>query len=438
MPQRLPRKMSWVTAFAIALVLAAGAAALIAALNAQRRSGEEITTRFENVLVLRRVLRLAVDAETGQRGYLLTGDRTFLAPYEGASRELPQVLSRLDTAGYGTTSGELRGLIAAKMDEMALTLRLADSGRRDEALRVVREGRGKRYLDGIRARLEALTAREQGLIATAIATSERDSIRTYILLAILAAFVVALGAFGASLLLRTQRLEVEADRLRAVEAAEQETRLIARELNHRVKNLFAVVLAIVQLAGRGATGASDAITRIRERVQALANAHEVSLGRGVEQRFELEALIRATLAPYARGASDLVIDGPPLELPVMRVTPLGMIIHELATNAVKHGAWACAGGTVRVSWSVADDPGGNDASLKLLRLCWEETCPSSLAVENRSGFGSRLIAAAVSQLGGRLDRERRDHGLLCTLDAPIVDAQAEPSGFERAQPATDE
>lgn len=205
-------------------------------------------------------------------------------------------------------------------------------------------------------------------------------------------------------------------------------KLAVRELSHRVKNLFSVVLAIVQLGGRGAATPADAITRIHSRIQALARAHAVSLGHELLQSVDLAALLRATLSPYDRGDSSLELAGPPAELPTMRVTPLGMIMHELATNAVKYGAWRSPGGKVAVRWRVHAPAKNTNQALSILHIEWDEACETPLDhVVGKDGFGSRLFQAAVQQLDGRFTRERRLEGMQVTLDAPIVAAQPTPA-----------
>jgi two-component sensor histidine kinase len=161
-------------------------------------------------------------------------------------------------------------------------------------------------------------------------------------------------------------------------------------------------------------------------VQALARAHEVSVGNDPMGGFDLEALVKATLAPYAQTGISLEISGPPVELPPMRVTPLGLIVHELATNAIKYGAWSGDGGKVEVCWSITIEASRRDAPSKdRLRLEWKEVGTERLEPEGDPGFGSRMIEAAVAQLDGRLIRERGEHGVSVVIDAPIVRAQAE-------------
>jgi two-component sensor histidine kinase len=290
-------------------------------------------------------------------------------------------------------------------------------------MRVVLSGVGKQQLDSLRELTAAGVRQHHVQITAALQRSSVLSARIYLLLSALAACALVLVVIGMLLMFRNVGLEAETSRLRAVEAAERETQLVARELSHRVKNLFSVVLAIVRLGARGASTPAQAIGAIQSRIQALARAHEVSLGQDLLQSADLGALLRATLSPYDRGESNLELVGPPLKVPVKRVTPLGMIMHELATNAVKYGAWRSPAGKVVIRWGVGDAAAANGENRHTLHLEWEETCEAPIAKAlDSDGFGSRLIQAAVLQLEGRFEREARPQGMRITLDAPIAPA----------------
>lgn len=415
----------WLVAAVVLATIALSSFLLASALSTQRQTGAEIRQRFESVLILQRTQALLVDAETGQRGYLLTSNRNYLEPYDRARDELPSQLGSLAKAHVIAPSGGLQALIRAKLQEMASSLQLKADGRRDAAFALVETGKGKAYMDAIRTEIGKLAAQEQLQINSAIQRSERYTVRIYIALALLVASAVALLWLGLAMIMRTQRLEAEAIRLREVELAERRTALIARELNHRVKNLFSIVLAIVQLAGRGANSPKEAVARIGDRIQALARAHDITLGNDPIAGFDLEDLLRTALAPYVSDNSELELTGPEVRLPAMRVTPLGLIMHELATNAMKYGAWSTHGGKVAINWKAMNGAASNGAAATNLQLHWVESGTRELAPDGAAGFGSQLIKAAIGQLNGSLVRERRSHGVEIRIDAPIIEVQAE-------------
>jgi len=416
---------NWLMIALVALATIAGGIALGLSLAAQREGTLAVRTSSEKIVALRSVLRLSLDAETGARGFLLTEDNRFLEPYEASLRDLPPYFQRLEDWGLASPNSRLHLMLDARRASLAQIVALARDGRRDEAIAFVRTTIGQQQQDAVRAEIARLEVPQQAEIDRALAGFEVITRQTNMILAFLALIALGAGALGLRLALRSTRLEAKARRLREVERAEKETALIARELDHRVKNLFAVVLAIIQLGGRGATSAADAIARIKGRVEALSRAHDVSLGRGTDMAVDIGTLVRATLAPYAQAKVNLVTEGPQVDLPVMRVNPIGMILHELATNAAKYGAWAAHEGVVTVRWNVLEGAKSEEGrGLHTLRLTWDEETEGGISEPTTKGFGSRMIESVVAQLGGRLARNWKPGGLSIVLDAEIVEAQA--------------
>ena len=187
--------------------------------------------------------------------------------------------------------------------------------------------------------------------------------------------------------------------------------LLARELNHRVKNLFAVILAIVQMSARDKPEAKEVTDSIAQRIRALLTAHEVSQGELDRPVASLRALVETSLAPYRSSKHPAEIDGPEIMLPAKRVTPLGLVLHELTTNAVKYGAWSNEG-TVHVTWSEKDGT---------VTLNWRETGADLDELPERKGFGSLLMTSAARQFGGTFDRSFTQDGLQVTIELPAGD-----------------
>ncbi len=129
-------------------------------------------------------------------------------------------------------------------------------------------------------------------------------------------------------------------------------------------------------------------------------------------------MIGATLAPWIRDTEEarIVLAGPDVVLPVRMVTPIGLMIHELATNAAKYGALSAAAGRVTVGWEIAD--GG--AARKLV-LRWKESGGPAFSFSNAPppGFGSRLVELAAQQVGGSVRREWEDDGAAVRLECPL-------------------
>jgi PAS domain S-box-containing protein len=205
-------------------------------------------------------------------------------------------------------------------------------------------------------------------------------------------------------------------------AAEQREALLAREVDHRAKNLLAIVQSIVQLTKAG--DADELKEGIIGRIQSLARAHSL-LADTRWDGAQLGQIVREELAPYlgSHGAGTTV-DGPPLLLRPVAAQGLAMVLHELATNAAKYGALSRPGGQLTVQWVRADG---------VLELCWEEQGGPAVEPPRSSGFGSRIIRATIEgQLHGRLQQEWRSKGLLCVIRIPAaeVGATVAPENFQ--------
>ena len=177
--------------------------------------------------------------------------------------------------------------------------------------------------------------------------------------------------------------------------------LLARELNHRVKNLFAVILAIVRMSSKDSPEAKPTVDRIAERINALLTAHEVTQGTLETPVASLRALVETTVRPYLTSARKADLSGPEVQLPAKQVTPLGLVLHELTTNAVKYGCWQ-SGGTLKVHWKQQGDT---------VTIEWREECPGDGVEPERQGFGSLLMTGSAKQLRGSIDRQFTKDGV---------------------------
>ena len=149
---------------------------------------------------------------------------------------------------------------------------------------------------------------------------------------------------------------------------------------------------------------------VEARIAAIARAHTLLAEQGWAST-DLRALVAAELAPY--GATSVSLSGPEVPIAHTAAQPIGMALHELATNAAKHGALSRPGGTVTLRWWLA---GG------ALRLRWEECGgPPIAGPPTRRGFGSRLIeATAQAQLGGTVEKRWEPDGLVCEIALPLA------------------
>lgn len=134
--------------------------------------------------------------------------------------------------------------------------------------------------------------------------------------------------------------------------AHEQQELLVRELDHRVKNLFAIVTAIVGLSARSAGSVQELAADIKGRVMALSLAHELARpsGNDAHGTTTLHDLVEKVLAPHVVGEERVAFNGPPIGLSSAQATGLALVLHELATNAVKYGALSNASGTTAISW----------------------------------------------------------------------------------------
>jgi len=193
---------------------------------------------------------------------------------------------------------------------------------------------------------------------------------------------------------------------RISQAHEEELQLINRELTHRISNLFAIATSICQQTIRqGGTG--DQIeTAIAARLRALATAQrllDVTSHRGAE----LRVLTREVLGPIAPAPDKLNLRGPPVHLPIAATTPFALVLHELATNATKYGAWSTEG-YVTISWQAQNGT---------LVINWQEIGGPSVAPPVRKGLGTPLIKSALP--GAKVDFDFQLEGAVCRITLPL-------------------
>jgi len=188
--------------------------------------------------------------------------------------------------------------------------------------------------------------------------------------------------------------------------AEQRQRILMREVDHRAKNALAVVHALVRLTKADTVEAF--VEAVQGRIGALAQVHSL-LAKSRWNGADLEALIEAELKPFLGDRrARTCLSGPPVRLATDAVQPLGMVFHELATNAAKYGALSVAAGTVTLTWS--QDADGD------LGLVWQEAGGPPAREPPRRGFGSKMIVATVcEQLAGTVEFLWRESGLVCRI-----------------------
>lgn len=203
-------------------------------------------------------------------------------------------------------------------------------------------------------------------------------------------------------------IDVTDERRAQAELAESEARLrlMMREMSHRIKNNLSTVISIAAQTGRRASTYEEFSRSFQARLQALAKSHDLLI-RGAVDAADLRELLEAELVPYSEDASGrtLSLDGEPVQLEGKTATSLALVVHELATNAAKYGAYS-AGGALDLRWR-------NTGGVVLLE--WRERGGPPAAAPSRAGFGSQLIQSLLRDLGGDIEARFTPHGFEADL-----------------------
>ncbi|MEI8153792.1 MAG: PAS domain-containing protein [Hyphomicrobiales bacterium] len=196
--------------------------------------------------------------------------------------------------------------------------------------------------------------------------------------------------------------------------AEEQQRLLTRELEHRMKNTMAMVAAIANQTFRSAATLDDAKAIFEARLKTLNQAHD-TLTRSSWTSAPMPVVVEGALAPHRTGEGRINLDGPAVELSARQALSLALALHELATNATKYGSLSAVGGTIDVTWDLHATNQG-----LVLRFEWRESDGPAVATPTHRGFGSRLIERTLSSdFGSAVEMDYRADGLVCRFEAKL-------------------
>jgi PAS domain S-box-containing protein len=192
--------------------------------------------------------------------------------------------------------------------------------------------------------------------------------------------------------------------------AEERQILLTGEVDHRARNVVAVVQSIMRLTR--ADSIDDYIAALDGRIGALSTAHRLLAGSRWEGA-DLNRLVEEEFAPYRAGKERVLARGPVVLLPPTTAQTIALALHELATNAAKYGALSTDPGRVELTWRT---------ELGKLELIWGESGGPEITAPDRQGYGSRVIVAGIErQLGGMVKFDWQPDGLRCSLSVPYDD-----------------
>jgi two-component sensor histidine kinase len=198
--------------------------------------------------------------------------------------------------------------------------------------------------------------------------------------------------------------------------AEEHRKLLMAEVNHRSKNLLAVVQAIVNQSARGADPATFA-TNLSDRLQGLSASQDLLI-KTDWHGIEVVELVGAQLSHFEDViGTRILLHGPAARLKPAAAQAVGMALHELATNAAKYGSLSTSEGIVRICWNISDN------SEPSFSLQWIEEGGAKVSAPTRKGFGHLVIGPIVeSALSGKVELDFAERGLTWRLCAPALEA----------------
>jgi two-component sensor histidine kinase len=418
------------------LILAAAGAALFVVRGVDEQLADVADT-YEVRKQARELILAITDAETGQRGYLLTQDSRYLVPYEQATSLLNDaytaLIDRLATAPEKQLiiSG-LRDEIDRKQEEMAESIRLARSGELDAALVLLRSDAGQALMEHIRATIRSFIAEEdarliernagveryrQWLVGTILAALAGSATLAYALFTRTQAQVSALARTRRLLQVQNEELEglirertAETEEARAHAERERErVESLLQDTNHRIGNSLATVSSLLglQMARSKSDEVKGALEAAQSRVHAIASSHRrLRLGADLETANAAEFLeaVLADLQATQSGAEkvQLVAQCDPVIIKARDATTIGIIIGELVTNALKHAFPEGGSGFIWVRFARKD-------GVSVLTV---EDDGRGFAGEGagEGGLGSMIIRQLAGQFGGQPVYAARDGG----------------------------
>jgi PAS domain S-box-containing protein len=201
--------------------------------------------------------------------------------------------------------------------------------------------------------------------------------------------------------------------------AEEQQRFFLDELNHRVKNTLTTVQSIASQTLRTTETSAQFKEAFEGRLLALSKTHNL-LTRKSWREAELRDVAEQELAPYRKqGDERVVLDGPNVRLPARYAINLGLVLHELVTNAAKYGALSTNAGHLEMTWTVLENEDRPDQ----LRIHWTESGGPPVAPPKRQGFGSRLIRRSIEgELGGYMVLNFAEGGVSYDISVPLAHA----------------
>ncbi|MCQ8184422.1 sensor histidine kinase [Parvularcula maris] len=458
----LGRTPSWFVLTGFAVLLLTLGSLLAATVSDIRFQGTELDRAKRHSAELIALRSALLDAETGQRGYLLTGKTEYLEPFtEGTSRLEQRLDAALSSSHYTAIFPDIQGdlirsLSEAKIAELWETIRLYDEGDREGALALVRTDRGRSDMERLRLLIGGELNREVSREALAAARIESSNTRLVVFFSVLA---LVLGFLIAYLFRATSQAKHAVETLSSAQDDATEARaglehyeLLANELDHRIKNIFAVGSSMIrQTAAGGSPAIKEFSAELDSRFLSLGKAYGMTTGINTNRSMGADELVEKIVGSQILPEHQFEHRGGNFDLDRKAVVPMALILHELTTNALKYGAWKLAQdrvgqatlatgsdageqnvvrfpdtGSERNELPASDEPAASGEVLLRWEVGPDERCTITWnerglrrgkGEPTREGYGSRLMKACAMQLGGRMERDWQSDGLKVVIEA---------------------
>jgi two-component sensor histidine kinase len=228
--------------------------------------------------------------------------------------------------------------------------------------------------------------------------------------ALLVAF--ALGAIGAITAFGVRHAGREALALEQLQAAREHERLLVAEVDHRARNLLSIIEAQIRQTVRHSGSKHDLAQKLSGRIQALASAHDLLSAENWKE-VDVRSLVKREIMPFS-GEEQAAVHGDSIRVEPRVAMSLAVVLHELATNAAKYGAWSAPEGHVDISWARIEQP------QPALQLNWSESGGPPVKPPARKGFGTTLIERSLPhELGGSVSLEFLPKGVQAQFVIPL-------------------
>ena len=437
----------------LALVMLAAGAALVLVGGIDRQIDDVLHT-YEVRNQARELTISLSEAESSQRGYLLTGDQSYLEPYRRAAASIRMRLLSLaavtsDDPAQSARVSSISHEIVVKTAEMERTIALVEANRDAEARTLIQTGMGERLMDNLRATLERFIGEEneklldrngqinqsrRWLVGAIIAALAGAVLLAYMLFSSTQRQVSALARSKDRLLTENEALEAHvAERTRELEEARehaererQRVEALLQDANHRIGNSLATVSSLLglQLLRSRSDEVRTALEAARSRVHAIASAHRrLRLGDDLETASAdefLDAVLEDIAATSGEARNiELVGQFEPIVVGARDATTVGILVGELVTNAVKHAFPAGRPGTITVTLK-RDEAGVPELSVV-------DDGVGIAGEPGEGGLGTVIVRQLANQFGGEPHYERREGGGLgVSLSLPGLEGAASP------------